>query len=68
MKSLLKERYIVNKGGKRLGVFLNMKDYQKLLDAIEELESIRAYERAKSSKDEIIPFETAVEEIRQSKR
>jgi hypothetical protein len=34
-----------------------------LLEAQEELESIRAYDEAKSSGDEVIPFSVAVKEI-----
>jgi hypothetical protein len=33
-------------------------------DLVEELESIRAYDDAKTSGDEAIPFEQAIEEIR----
>ena len=56
----LKERYVVDEKGNRVGVLLDLEDYQKLL---EELESIRAYDAAKSSGDKDIPFEQAVEEI-----
>ena len=34
-----------------------------MLDELEELESIRAYDQAKSKDDEAIPFEQAVAEI-----
>lgn len=56
----LKERYVVDEKGNRVGVLLDLEDYQKLL---EELESIRAYDAAKSSGNKAIPFEQAVEEI-----
>jgi hypothetical protein len=39
-----------------------------LLDALEELEDIRAYDEAKASDDEVIPFEQAMQEIEQSRR
>ena len=39
---------------------LNIKDYHRLLQELEELESIRAYDAAKASWDEVIPFEQAV--------
>ena len=35
----------------------------ELLEAQEELESIRAYDEAKSSGDEVVPFSQAVKEI-----
>jgi PHD/YefM family antitoxin component YafN of YafNO toxin-antitoxin module len=59
----LKERYVVDEKGNRVGVLLDLEDYQKLLEELEELESIRAYDAAKSSGDKAIPFEQAVEEI-----
>ena len=37
--------------------------YENPLEELEELESIRAYDQAKSRDDEAIPFEQAVEEI-----
>lgn len=60
---MVKEKFVINKKGKRVSVILDMDDYQKLLDEHEELESIRAYDKAKASGDEIIPFKQAVTEI-----
>ena len=59
----LKERYIVDEKGNRIGVLLDIEDYHKLLAELEELESIRAYDAAKASGDEAIPFEQAIAEI-----
>ena len=59
----IKEQYLVDDNGNRIGVVLNMKDYHRLLEQLEELESIRAYDVAKASGDEAIPFEQAVAEI-----
>ena len=57
------EGYVVDEDGARVGVILPIDDYRKLLEELEELESIRAYDAAKSSGDEAIPFERAVREI-----
>jgi hypothetical protein len=59
----IKERYLVDEKGNRVGVFLDMDDYRQLLEALEELESIRAYDAAKASGDEAVPFTQAVAEI-----
>ncbi len=59
------EGYVVDEDGARVGVILPIEDYRKLL---EELESIRAYDAAQSSGDEVIPFEQAVREIEQDRR
>ena len=59
----IKERYLVDEKGNRVGVFLDMDDYRQLVEALEELESIRAYDAAKASGDEAVPFSQAVAEI-----
>jgi len=64
----LHERFLVDDKGKRVGVFLDMKAYQRILEALEELESIRAYDAAKRSGDEAIPFAQAVAEIEGKKK
>lgn len=59
----LKERFIVDENGRRLGVLLDIEDYQRLLEELEELEAIRAYDAAKASGDEVLPLEQALAEI-----
>ncbi|MBI3697111.1 MAG: hypothetical protein HY238_20035 [Acidobacteria bacterium] len=62
-----KHRYLVDEEGARVGVVLDLDEYQKLLEAREELESIRAFDAAKASNDETIPFEQAVAEIERNR-
>ncbi len=57
------ERYIIDKNGKRVAVLLGIDEYKRFLSELEELESIRAFDAAKASKSEAIPFEQAVKEI-----
>jgi PHD/YefM family antitoxin component YafN of YafNO toxin-antitoxin module len=64
----LKERFIVDSRGKRVGVIVEVQEYEHLTRALEELESIQAYDRAKESGDEAIPFEQAVEEIERRRK
>ena len=61
------ERYLVDENGTRLGVLLDVKEYQRLLEELEELESICAYDAAKASGDTHIPFNEAVKEIEQNR-
>ena len=44
-------------------MILEIDSYLKLIEEIDELESIRAYDAAKASGDEAIPFEQAISEI-----
>lgn len=57
------ERYIVDAQGNRVGVLLDIVEYERMLDELEELEALRAYDAATASGDEAIPFEQAVAEI-----
>ncbi len=41
--------YIVNEGGKRTRVILDIEEYERLLEAAEELEDIAAYDEAKAA-------------------
>ena len=66
--SSLKEKYVVDEKGKRIGIMLGIKEYRKVLEALEELESIRAYDRAKASKSKPIPFDRAVAQIERKPR
>ena len=61
--SVSKELFVVDASGNRTAVLLDVKRYNELLEAQEELESIRAYDDAKSSGDEVIPFSQVVKEI-----
>jgi hypothetical protein len=61
--AIINERYVTNEKGERVGVILDMEEYRRILEELEELESIRAYAAAKASGDHPIPFEQAVEEI-----
>lgn len=64
----LQERFVVDERGRRLSVLLDIETYRKLLEELEELETLRAYDAAKASGDEAIPFEEAVIEIEQNRR
>lgn len=65
---VLKERFIVDKNGKRIGVLLDIEDYHKLLEELEELDALRAYDAAKASGDEALPLEQALTEIEQDRQ
>ena len=66
--TILKEQYIVNKKGEKTGVVLDIEAFRKILKDLEELESIRAYDRAKAESDERILFDEAIEEIKASRK
>jgi PHD/YefM family antitoxin component YafN of YafNO toxin-antitoxin module len=61
------EQYIVDEQGRRTAVVLGLEDYRKILEELELLESIRAYDAAKASAEEAVPFDRAVDEIERSR-
>jgi len=64
----LKERYLTDEQGTRVAVILNIQEYEQLLEALEELESIQAYDAAKESRDEVVLLEEAIAEIDQTRQ
>ena len=63
-----KERYVVDEQGNRIAVLLDLEDYERLLEELEELESIRAYDAATASGEQPVPFEQAIAEIEQQRQ
>ena len=59
----LQEQYVTDREGNRVGVLLGLKQFEEMLEALEELDDIRAYDEARASEEEFIPFEQAVAEI-----
>ena len=61
--STRREQFIIDESGNKTAVVLAIEHYSELLEAQEELASIRAYDEAKASGDEVVPFPQAVKEI-----
>ena len=64
----LKEKYIIDQQGNLIGVLLDIEEYQQLLEQLEELEAIQAYDNAILLDEEEIPFEVAIAEIENSRQ
>ena len=61
-------KYVVDEKGNETAVILAIEEYHELLAALEELESIRAYDVAKGSAEKPVPFEQAVEDIEKQRK
>lgn len=59
----MKTQFITDDHGKKLAVILPIKEYNKMVDDLEELEDIRLYDAAKKGKQEFIDAEQAFREI-----
>jgi len=60
----LHEQYITDEKGIKKAVVIPVSEWQKIIDELEELEDIRAYDEAKAKPSVPIPFEDAVNAIR----
>lgn len=61
----LHPQYLVDEGQNRTSVVLPLDEWELLMDELEELEDIRAYDSAKSEEQVALPFDQAVQEIRE---
>ena len=59
----LNERFVVDRQGNKVAVVLDWAAYQTIIEELEELDSIRAYDAAKASGESGIPIEQAITEI-----
>lgn len=44
----MEARYVVDENGKRVSVILPMEEYERLIEELENLEDVRAYDEAKA--------------------
>ena len=62
------EQIITDKKGKTVAVQLPLKQFNKLLELAEEMESIKAFDRAMKRKHSFIPFSQAVKELKAKRK
>ncbi len=70
----MEARYLTDENGKRIGVLLDIAEYERLREIEDEMEDLEALQAARKTKgaiergeEEIIPWEQAVREIREGK-
>jgi hypothetical protein len=63
----LRQQFIEDKQGKRIAVLMPIDQYNKMLEQLEEIDDIRAYDAAKDQDDEVIPFDQAIKEIEEGR-
>ena len=56
-------QFVTDDHGKKLAVILPIKEYNKMMDDLEELEDIKLYDAAKKSKQNFVNAEEAFVEI-----
>lgn len=66
--TLIKENFVTDAKGNRIAVLLPIKDYNKMREELEDLEDIKAYDKAMSRKQEFIPLNQALKEIEAARK
>lgn len=61
-------RYLTDDSGDRIGVMLEIAEYDALLEKIEDLEAALEYDRAKAAGEQPVPLERALEEIERERQ
>ena len=61
-------QFLTNEKGERKAVVISIEEYEKLLEELEELEDIRAYDEAKASGETPVPFDEAVARIERNRK
>ena len=63
----METRYITDEKGERVGVILDMKEYERLVEALEDLADLRAADEALEAiargEEEILPLGEAIREM-----
>jgi hypothetical protein len=60
--------FLTNAKGERIKVVIDIEDYEKILEELEDLEDIRAVDERKAASEIPIPFEQAMAEIRRNRK
>jgi len=68
MTVILNPQYVVDNKKKPRGVLLSIEEWEQVVEELEELEDIRAYDAAKAGPQDSLPFEEAVREIREKEK
>ena len=58
-------QFVVDEKQQRKAVLLPVAEWEQIVEDLEELDDIRAYDEAKSGSQEAVPFDQAVREVRE---
>lgn len=65
MPVALNPQYVVDNEKNTKAVLLSIEEWEQVIEELEELEDLRAYDAAKAGPQDSVPFEQAVSEIHQ---
>ncbi len=67
-RQTMKTQYITNNQGKKIAVILPLKSYEKMIDDLDELDAIKAYDKIKAGKTQFIPAQDMFNAIERKRK
>jgi len=64
----MKNQFVTDDQGQKVAVILPMKDYEKMMEELDEYACIKAYDKAKARKQEFIPAAEMFNAIEQKRK
>ena len=64
----MRTQFIMDDHGHKVAVIVPVKDYEKIMDELDELECVKAYDKAKARKQEFVPAEEVFKAIEQKRK
>ena len=61
-------QFLTDKSGKKVSVLIPLKEYERMLDELDELNSIKDYDKVKAEKQRFIPAAIAFKEIERERK
>jgi hypothetical protein len=57
------KQFVTDENGVRVAVVLDIREYEELLEELEDLQTVREYDEAKASGETPVPFDEAIARI-----
>ncbi|HZY57626.1 MAG TPA: hypothetical protein VFE09_07505 [Rubrobacteraceae bacterium] len=68
----MNRRYVVDENGKRVGILLDIEEYERMVEELEELEDILAVKEARAAiergEEDLLPLDEALKEIEEERK
>lgn len=54
----MKTQFVTNEKGEKVAVIVSIKEYEKMIEDLEEIEDVKDFDKVKARKEKSIPFES----------
>lgn len=64
----MKPQYITNEQGNKIAVVIALAEYERIIEKLEMLADIKAYDRVKQRNEPSIPYDKAIKQIEANRK